>query len=144
MELTPSQIKYLYVIHLLDNPTVTSVSNYLGYKKPSTIKAFKDLVELDLLIYDKKNIKLTKLGEKYALNYELRKNTMVLFFTKVLNLDKEQAENDAENIMQVISCKTTVALNKYLEKTLNIEPIDMDFLCLGSCNKSIKCKNHNA
>lgn len=129
IDLTTSQINYLYTISILENPTITSVANYLSYSKPSVIKAFTNLEELGLLEYNKKNIKLTNLGIKYAKNYSARRNALIIFLTEVLDVNKNQAVIDADKIMKVVSCSTTASLSQYLRKDLNMEIDGIENIC---------------
>lgn len=134
INLSSSLINYLYVINILDNPTITNIAKSLNYQKPSVVNAVKTLEELKMLTYDNRKISLTSLGKRYADNYNEREKAMVTFLSEILKVDEIVAKNDARKIMRVVSCQTTVALNNYLKNNLNITTPDMKDYCLNDCN----------
>lgn len=133
IQLSCSLINYLYIINLLEDPTITKIAKYLNYQKPSVIKAVKTLEEQGLLTYNNRKIFLTDIGHKYANNYQEREKTMTTFFIEILKISENVARKDAQKIMQVVSCQTIVALNKYLADTFNIKTVDMKEYCLNDC-----------
>ncbi len=141
IELTSSQIEYLIAIYDVsknNDITITNISKELKYSKPSVVRALKSLDKLKLITY-KDTIKITELGKTYINNILRKDSVLQIFFTDVLNIDKELAIKDAENIKNSVSCYTITKLEQYLKKTLNIKTSDIDNYCINQ-NPCINCK----
>ena len=140
IELTSSQMEYLiaiYDVSLHDDITITNISKQLKYSKPSVVRALKNLDKLKLITY-KESIKITELGKTYINNILRKDSVLQIFFTDVLNIDKELAIKDAENIKNSVSCYTITKLEQYLKKTLNIKTSDINNYCINQ-NPCINC-----
>ena len=124
MRLTNSQITYLCAILNTSNPTITKLADKLGFSKPSVVNACENIKNMGLINYSKKEISLTELGKKYAINYDYRKKTIEIFLKEVLYIDDKYAIEDARKIMQTVSCQTIEALDKYLIEVLDKKRTD--------------------
>lgn len=115
-----SQENYLETIYLLQerNGTVRSVdiAKELGYSKPSISRAMKLLKTENFIDIDESGcITFTKKGLEKALDIYDKHVTITRFFTEVLGLNKESAEQDACRIEHVISDDTFYAIKKKVE-----------------------------
>lgn len=137
LELTISQTEYLkaiYAVSLKGEVKVTKIADYLSYSKPSVIRALKSLQEIDLIVYNQDEIKLTNLGIKYAKNIMRKDNILQKFLVEVLEVNPILAKKDAENMKHGVSCYTINKLENYLSNILN-EKISNEFdycLCENS------------
>ncbi len=78
---------------------VNDVAKHLGYGGATTADAIKKLKEKGYVNYEPYgNITLTSLGEKTVIIKKYRHNTITKFLNKVLDIDLEKAEYNAEQI----------------------------------------------
>ncbi|MBQ3311755.1 metal-dependent transcriptional regulator [bacterium] len=101
--LTKSLEKYLLAIDSLLNEKesiiVKDVATYLNYGGASTANAIKKLKEKGYINYEPYgNITLTANGERVVIVKRYRHNTITNFFNKVLNIDIDDAEYNAEQM----------------------------------------------
>lgn len=95
---------------------ITDISNKVGVKKSSVVCAIKKLKSEGYLIHEKYgDVELTQKGEDTAKIIYKRHKTILAFFTEVLGVEKETAENDACEMEHHISEKTMEKLLKFIE-----------------------------
>ncbi len=120
-KLTSSLEDYLEVIcnYLNENKTVRAIdiSKKLNVSRASVTEALKKLASKDLLLYDRYgSITMTEKGFEEAKKVISKHTTLQKFFEKVLNLDTDEASQNACRIEHVISEK---AFEKISEFTKN-------------------------
>lgn len=116
--------EYLKTMYILKKQTgnirVTDVANKMNCTKPSVNKALRNLKANNLVSYEAYGtIELTKNGEDVAKKVIEAYDIVYLFLKDVLNLNKQDAEEEAENIKSSISDNTLNKLAKYVHKTLD-------------------------
>lgn len=102
-KLTKSLETYLLAIDTLIETKkiiiVKDVAQYLNFGGATTADAIKKLREKGYINYEPYgNITLTSLGEKAVIIKKYRHNTITKFLNKVLDIDLENAEYNAEQI----------------------------------------------
>ncbi len=102
-KLTKSLETYLLAIDTLIETKkiiiVKDVAQYLNFGGATTADAIKKLREKGYINYEPYgNITLTSLGEKAVIIKKYRHNTITKFLNKVLDIDLEKAEYNAEQI----------------------------------------------
>ena len=117
--------EYLKTMYILKKQTgnirVTDVANKMNCTKPSVNKALRNLKANNLVSYEAYGtIELTKNGEDVAKKVIEAYDIVYLFLKDVLNLNKQDAEEEAENIKSSISDNTLNKLAKYVHKTLDL------------------------
>lgn len=141
MKLTSSQEEYLKTIYLLeqnnDKVRVTDIANKLGITKPSVNKAINILKNIQLLNYETYgNITLTKQGINMAKDIIKRYDILKMFLVEIIEVDEEQAQEEAKAMKHAISENTAKKLNKYISQIMNLG----DLNC-GYDENSEKCRN---
>ena len=121
MELSPSEEDYLETIYLVkkEHKTVKpiEVAKKLNVRKPSVTGAVKKLSKKGFIQYQKYgDIKITEEGEKTARDIYKKHQMLMRFFTEVLKLEKNIAEEDACKIEHTLSKKTLNKLTKFIQK----------------------------
>ena len=124
--------EYLKTMYILKKQTgnirVTDVANKMNCTKPSVNKALRNLKANNLVSYEAYGtIELTKNGEDVAKKVMEAYDIVYLFLKDVLNLNKQDAEEEAENIKSSISDNTLNKLAKYVHKTLDLSNLDCDY-----------------
>lgn len=124
--------EYLKTMYILKKQTgnirVTDVANKMNCTKPSVNKALRNLKANNLVSYEAYGtIELTKNGEDVAKKVIEAYDIVYLFLKDVLNLNKQDAEEEAENIKSSISDNTLNKLAKYVQKTLDLSNLDCDY-----------------
>lgn len=102
-KLTKSLETYLLAIDTLIETKkiiiVKDVAQYLNFGGATTADAIKKLKEKGYVNYEPYgNITLTSLGEKTVIIKKYRHNTITKFLNKVLDIDSDKAEYNAEQI----------------------------------------------
>ena len=122
-------LKTMYVLKTQNNKIrVTDVAEKMNISKASVNKAVNNLKDNGLLNYESYgSIELTKEGENLAKKILEAYDIYYLFFKDVLNLNEEQAKNEAENIKGTMSDETINKLAKYVHKTLGLNSLDCDY-----------------
>ena len=141
MKLTSSQEEYLKTIYLLEKNSkkvrVTDIAFKLKITKPSVNKAINMLKDMELLNYKAYgNITLTKEGETYAIEVIKKQDILKMFLVEILDIEKQQAEEEATAMKHAISEGTAKKLNKYITQIMNLEDLDC-----GYDENSEKCRN---
>ena len=124
--------EYLKTMYILKKQTgnirVTDVANKMNCTKPSVNKALRNLKTNNLVSYEAYGtIELTKNGEDVAKKVIEAYDIVYLFLKDVLNLNKQDAEEEAENIKSSISDNTLNKLAKYVHKTLDLSNLYCDY-----------------
>lgn len=122
-------LKNMYILKKQNNKIrVTDIANKMDISKASVNKAVNNLKEEGLLEYEAYGeILLTEEGENLAKKILEAYDIVYLFLKDVLNLDEEEAKNEAENIKGVISDNTINKLAKFVHKTLGLNNLDCNY-----------------
>lgn len=109
---------YLEVIYELVEEkgyaTTVDISTYLNVSSPSVTKMVQRLDESGYLNYEKyRGIKLTDEGIRVARNIRNRHGLLAEFF-KIIGVDEEIANNDAEGIEHHLHPQTIKKLEEFL------------------------------
>ena len=104
------------------------IARHLHVSKPSVNKAIYNLKDSGLLNYESYGtIELTEKGEDLAKKILEAYDIVYVFLKDVLNLDEEEAEDEAEKIKLAITDKTINKLAKYVHKELGLTNLDCDY-----------------
>lgn len=127
-----SSEEYLKNMYLLQkqngNIRVTDIANKMNCTKPSVNKAINNLKENKLVNYELYGkIELTKEGESLAKKILEAYDIVYLFLKEVLDLDEEQAKEQAEQIKTTITDNTINKLAKYVHKVLDLSNLDCNY-----------------
>lgn len=122
-------IKTMYILKKQNgNVRVTDIANKMNCTKPSVNKALHNLKDNNLVNYQSYGtIELTESGENLAKKIIEAYDIVYLFLKDVLNLESEDAKEEAENIKSVISDDTINKLAKYVHKVLDLNNLDCDY-----------------
>jgi DtxR family Mn-dependent transcriptional regulator len=122
-------LKTMYILKQQNgNIRVTDVAKKMNCTKPSVNKAIYNLKDNGLLNYESYGtIELTKEGENLAKKILEAYDIVYLFLKDVLNMNSEDAENEAEKIKLAITDETINKLAKYVHKTLGLSNLDCDY-----------------
>ncbi|MGV8106457.1 MAG: transcriptional regulator MntR [Nitrososphaerota archaeon] len=117
-ERTDRMEDYLEVIYELVEDkgyaTTVDISTYLNVSSPSVTKMVQRLDESGYLIYEKyRGIKLTDEGIRVARNIRNRHGLLAEFF-KIIGVDEEIANNDAEGIEHHLHPQTIKKLEEFV------------------------------
>lgn len=141
MKLTNSQEEYLKTIYLLEKNNkkvrVTDIALKLKITKPSVNKAINTLKNMGVINYKAYgNITLTEEGQNYAVEIIRKQDILKMFLIEILNIEKQQAEEEAKAMKHAISEETAQKLNKYITQIMNLSELDC-----GYDENSEKCRN---
>lgn len=122
-------LKTMYVLKKQNgNIRVTDIAKKMNCTKPSVNKAIYNLRDNGLLNYESYGkIELTTNGENLAKKILEAYDIVYLFLKDVLNIEKENAEKEAERIKQVTTDDTINKLAKYVHKVLELNNLDCDY-----------------
>ena len=117
-ERTDRMEDYLEVIYELVEEkgyaTTVDISTYLNVSSPSVTKMVQRLDESGYLNYEKyRGIKLTAEGIRVARNIRNRHGLLAEFF-KIIGVDEEIANNDAEGIEHHLHTQTIKKLEEFI------------------------------
>jgi len=120
MKLSASQEDYLETIVQLTMEKgfarVSDIAINLGVAKPSVTAALRMLGKNKLVNYEPyEQVTLTEHGRILACQITKRHEELTDFFTKILQLPREQAENNACRIEHVIDDKAMRRLNRFIQ-----------------------------
>ena len=121
-KLTFSMENYLEAIYELSNGNsgvrVSDISERLGVTKPSVNSAISTLAEKGLVTTEQyKKIHLTPTGLERAKLTSKKHQIIQRFFTEVLKIDADVADQDACSIEHVISGDSIQAMQEYMQAT---------------------------
>ena len=130
--LSKSSEEYLKTMYILKKQNgkirVTDIAEKMNCTKPSVNKAIYNLKDNGMLNYESYGeILLTKEGENLAKKILETYDIVYLFFKDVLNLDKEDAESEAEKMKSTITDETINKLAKYVHKVLDLSSLDCNY-----------------
>lgn len=132
-ELTKSLEDYLEMILVLQreqgSARVTDIAQKLNVKKPAVTNALKILSEKGLVLYSPyKEVYLTTEGKRLAEDLFNKHKIITKFFTDVLDVEPEKAEEDACKVEHIISDETFRKLQCFLKYVLesNINCLDIE------------------
>lgn len=130
-------LKNMYVLEKQNGDIrVTDIAEKMNCSKPSVNKALNNLKENKLINYEAYGkIELTKQGKDLAKKILEAYDIVYVFLKDVLELEKTQAEKEAEKIKLAISDKTLNELARYVHKVLDFDNLD----CGYDINKE-KCR----
>ena len=137
-ESSEEYLKTMYILYKQNSKIrVTDIANKMNCSKPSVNKAVNNLKENGLINYESYGtIELTNEGENLAKKIINRYDIVYLFLNDVLNLDEENAKNEAEKMKFTISDETVNKLEKYVQNVLDLENLNCDYDA-----NSKKCKS---
>ena len=141
--LSNSLEEYLKTIYILKNNNekiqVTKIANKMQLSKPSVNRALKSLKSEELREYEAYGeINLTLKGEELAKKILEAYDIVYVFLTEILEIPKEDAQEEAIKVKSVLNDKTLNSLTKYVHKILGIYELNCDY----DINKE-KCRNCN-
>ncbi len=117
MNLSASLENYLETILFLEEKNsvrITDIANKMGVSKASVNKAVNNLKDLELLSHDHYGqITFTKEGLVVAKSIAKKHAILVKFFTEVLKIDEEIAQEEACEIEHILSNRTVSAIEKF-------------------------------
>ncbi len=131
-------LKNMYVLEKQNGDIrVTDIAEKMNCSKPSVNKALNNLKENKLINYEVYGkIELTKQGKDLAKKILEAYDIVYVFLKDVLELEKTQAEKEAEKIKLAVSDKTLNELARYVHKVLDFNNLD----CGYDINKE-KCRS---
>lgn len=132
--------EYLKTIYIIKKQKgrvrVTDIANKMNCTKPSVNKAINNLKNNGLINYETYGtIEFTEDGENLAKKIIETYDIVYLFLKDVLNLGKQEAEQEAEKLKSIMADDTINKLAKYIHKVLELN----DLLCNYDINKE-KCR----
>lgn len=147
--ISKSSEEYLKTMYILQkqngNIRVTDIANKMNCSKASVNKAVNNLKEQKMINYETYGaIEFTKQGEDLAKKIIETYDIVYLFLKDVLNIDEDEAKQEAERIKLAINDNTINKLAKYVHKTLDLRNLDCDYdINKERCRSCIKRKNVN-
>lgn len=122
-------LKTMYVLKKQnENIRVTDIAKKMNCTKPSVNKAVYNLKDNGLLNYESYGtIELTEKGENLAKKILEAYDIVYVFLKDVLNLEEEDAKQEAEKIKTTITDDTINKLAKYVHKELGLTNLDCDY-----------------
>lgn len=122
-------LKTMYVLKKQNGKIrVTDIANKMNCTKPSVNKAIYNLKNNGMLQYESYGeIELTQEGENLAKKILEAYDIVYLFLKDVLNLESEEAKEEAEKIKTSITDETVNKLAKYVHKVLDLNNLDCDY-----------------
>ncbi|MBE0479170.1 metal-dependent transcriptional regulator [Candidatus Aerophobetes bacterium] len=118
-KITPSMEAYLETIKKIEREKkivrVKGIARRLNVKMPSVTEALQNLSNEGLIKHEKYGyVELTHQGNELAEEMNLRHQALFSFFTEVLGIEPERADDDACKIEHVISEATMKRLVKFV------------------------------
>lgn len=122
-------LKTMYVLKKQnENIRVTDIAKKMNCTKPSVNKAIYNLKDNGLLNYESYGtIELTEEGKNLAKKILEAYDIVYVFLKDVLNLEEEDAKQEAEKIKTTITDDTINKLAKYVHKELGLTNLDCDY-----------------
>lgn len=122
-------LKTMYVINKQKGKIrVTDVAEKMNCSKPGVTKAINNLKDNGFVNYESYGtIELTENGENLAKKILEAYDIVYLFLKDVLNLEKKQAQEEAEKMKLTMKDDTINKLAKYVHKTLDLNSLDCDY-----------------
>ena len=122
-------LKTMYVLKKQNGKIrVTDIAEKMNCTKPSVNKAINNLKDNGLVNYESYGtIELTNEGEDLAKKILEAYDIVYVFLKDVINVEQEQAQEEAEKIKSVITDDTINQLAKYVHKVLGLSNLDCDY-----------------
>ena len=122
-------LKTMYVLKKQNgNIRVTDIAKKMNCSKPSVNKAIYNLKDNGLLNYESYGtIELTEKGENLAKKILEAYDIVYVFLKEVLNLEDEEAKQEAEKIKSTITDSTINKLAKYVHKELGLSNVKCNY-----------------
>ena len=122
-------LKTMYVLKKQNgNIRVTDIANKMNCTKPSVNKAIYNLKDEGMLNYESYGtIELTPEGENLAKKILEAYDIVYLFLKDVLDLEENEASDEAERIKSAINDNTINKLAKYVHKVLDLSSLDCNY-----------------
>lgn len=122
-------IKTMYILKKQnDKIRVTDIAEKMNCTKPSVNKALNNLKEKKLINYETYGtIELTLEGENLAKKILEAYDIVYLFLKDVLNLEEQEAKEEAEKIKSAITDDTINKLAKYVHKELGLRNLNCNY-----------------
>lgn len=136
-------LKTMYVLKKQNgNIRVTDIAKKMNCTKPSVNKAIYNLKGNGLLNYESYGtIELTEEGENLAKKILEAYDIVYLFLKEVLNLEDEEAKQEAEKIKTTITDNTINKLAKYVHEVLGLNNLNCNYdINQEKCRSCIKRK----
>ena len=139
--------EYLKTIYILKQhngqPRVTDIAEKMNCSKPSVNKSLKILNDEGLINYESYGqIELTDEGIKLSKKILEAYDIVNVFLTEILEVEKEQAEQEAQKIKMSMSDDTLNKLARYLHKELGLYSLDCGYdINNEHCIECIRRKN---
>ena len=134
-------LKTMYVLGTQNgNIRVTDIAEKMNCTKASVNKAIKNLKDEKLINYETYGtIELTEDGKNLAKKILEAYDVVYVFLKDVLDLNDEDAKNEAEKIKQTISDETVNTLARYTNKVLGLHNLDCGYdINLERCRSCVK------
>ena len=107
-------LKGIYTLKKKKEYSNKKLAEYLSISPASVSEMIKKLVNDDYLTIDKKTVKLTEKGNKFALDIIRKHRVWEVFLFERLGYDKEEVHKEAEILEHVTSNKLLQKLEKFL------------------------------
>ena len=107
-------LKGIYTLKKKKEYSNKKLAEYLNISPASVSEMIKKLVNDDYLTVDKKTVKLTEKGNKFALDSIRKHRVWEVFLFEKLGYDKEEVHKEAEILEHVTSDKLLQKLEKFL------------------------------
>lgn len=122
-------LKTMYILKKQNgNIRVTDIADKMNCTKPSVNKAIYNLRDNGLVNYESYGtIELTPEGENLSKKILEAYDIVYVFLKDVLNLEKEEANKQAEKIKSAISDETVNKLAKYVQKVLGLNDLECGY-----------------
>lgn len=122
-------LKTMYILKKQDgNIRVTDIAKKMNCTKPSVNKAIYNLKDNGLLNYESYGtIELTEEGEELAKKILEAYDIIYVFLKDVLELEEENAKEEAEKIKSTISDNTINKLAKYVHEVLGLSNLNCNY-----------------
>ncbi len=152
-KLTPNMENYLEAIKKINEKEkvvrVKGIAEELNVKMPSVTEALENLQQEGLIKHEKYGyIELTEKGSRLAEKIESRHKILFSFFTEILGIDPQSADEDAckiEHVISTVTLKRLLEFINFLKNSLENEKLENFKTYLtqensSSCRKILKSK----
>lgn len=132
MRISKSLEEYIKTMYVLQKQKgeirVTDIAKKMQCTKAGVNKAIKQLAENELVNYEVYGkIELTSEGIKTARKVLEAYDIVYLFLTELLEIDAEEAKEEAEKMKKSMEDHTLNKLAKYVQNTLGIKNLKCDY-----------------
>lgn len=126
---TEEYLKTMYILKKQnENIRVTDIAKKMNCTKASVNKAVHNLQKENLINYETYGkIELTKSGENLAQKIIEAYDIVYIFLKDVLDMNNDDAKNEAEKIKKSVDDNTLNHLAKYVHKVLGLPNLDCGY-----------------